>query len=151
MRKSDGTSAFTVPLMDAQSPEPTFASVRIEFADGTFREFHVYKPLRADIDISPGPLYDLPFQADLGAVPPGMIAPSLPEISVRIKAGHHPEFPVMTMDSRTADRAGTTAEMIRLLSSAYEALKMDGTDEATQVRRRHTMLVIGAFLGGMGR
>src|SRR5450755_4523559 len=66
---------------------PTFASVRVEYADGSFREFHVHKPVRADITIG-GLVRGLPdLDADLGALPPGILPPSLPRVEIRMEAG----------------------------------------------------------------
>ena len=96
-----------------QIPVVTFASVRAEFADGTFREFCIREPLRTEIDIT-APAYGLPdlHDADLGALPPALIPPELPRITVRIQAGISAGGQVMTVDSRRAMQPLTAARML---------------------------------------
>lgn len=99
-----------------QIPQPTFASVRVEFADGTFREFCIRNPLRTEIDIpAPArgllPLHD----ADLGALPPALIPPELPRISIRIQAGISRDGQVITMDSRRAMQPLTAARLLSMV------------------------------------
>lgn len=103
MTTQPGPQAAT---LGQQVPAPTFASVRVEFTDGTFREFCIHKPLRTEIDI-PAPAYGLPplHNADLGALPPALIPPELPRISVRIQAGISRDGQVMTVDSRRGEGA----------------------------------------------
>ena len=99
-------------------PVPTFASVRVEYADGSFREFHVHKPVRADVTIS-GIVRGLPdLDADLGALPPGILPPSLPRVEIRMEAGRDPRHPVLTIDSRT--EGGVVGRMLALLSEAFD-------------------------------
>jgi hypothetical protein len=108
---------------------PTFASVRVEYADGTFREFHVHRPIRADITIG-GLVRGLPdLDADLGALPPGILPPSLPEVEVCLKAGLDRNHQVMTVDSRTADPRAGRARMLALLSEAAGLRRMYGSDD----------------------
>ena len=94
-------------------PMPVFASVRVEFADGSFREFCIRKPLRTEIDI-PAPAHGLPslHDADLGALPPALIPPELPRISVRIQAGISRDGQVITIDSRRTMQPLTAARML---------------------------------------
>ena len=125
-----------------QIPMPTFASVRVEFADGSFREFHIHKPLRAEVDISMPPPLDL--TADLGAIPPGIMPPVLPEVKVRMKAGLDRNHQVITMDTRTDDSAGTIGRMLGLLSEAFDLHRSGSTDDLWLGWERRT----GAFLSG---
>lgn len=125
-----------------QFPMPTFASVRVEFADGSFREFHIHKPLRAEVDISMPPPLDL--TADLGAIPPGIMPPVLPGVKVRMKAGLSPHHQVITIDTRTDDSAGTIGRMLGLLSEAFDLHRSGGTDDLWRAWQRKTE----AFLSG---
>jgi hypothetical protein len=108
---------------------PTFASVRVEYADGTFREFHVHKPIRADITIDAlaRGLPDL--DADLGALPPGVLPPSLPKVEIRMEAGRDLRSPVMTIDSRTPDPRTDRTRLLALLSEAADLRRMYGSDD----------------------
>ena len=105
---------------DQQIPRPSFASVRVEFTDGTVREFHVHKPVQADVTIpSPAPRGML----DLGALPPALIPPALPSVEVRIKAGVSATRQVITMDTRAETQASVTGRMLALLSEAFDLRK----------------------------
>jgi len=112
-------------------PEPVFASVRVEFADGTFREFCVRKPLRADVTMST-PFHRSPIEADLGGLPVELIAPVLPEVEVRLKAGLDRHHQVMTFDTRSARSAGTIGMMLRLLSEAFDLRETHGSDDQAE-------------------
>jgi hypothetical protein len=132
-------------------PVPTFASVRVEYADGSFREFHVHKPVRADITIG-GLVRGLPgLDADLGALPPGILPPSLPRVEVRMEARQDPCHPVLTIDSRTADLAGMLGRMLALLSEAADLRRMygSGQDQPVDVWRQWEWIA-EAFLAELG-
>lgn len=131
-------------------PMPTFASVRVEYADGSFREFHVHKPVRADITIGAF-VRGLPdLDADLGALPPGILPPSLPKVEVRMQAGQDPRHPVLTVDSRTADLAGITGRMLALLSEAADLRRMYGSGHHPVDVWRQWELKAEAFLLELG-
>lgn len=138
---SEPASAFS-----RQVPAPTFASVHVEFADGTYREFHIHKPLRTEVTIA-SPIPELPIDGDLGALPVEIIAPSLPNVEVRMQAGLSPQHQVITIDSRADDLTGTTGKMIVLLSEAFDLLDGDGRDADWEDWKRKT----GAFLRGEWR
>lgn len=97
-----------------QIPKPVFASVSVQFADGTYREFCIRNPLRTEVDI-PAPDYGLPslHDADLGALPPVLIPPELPRVSVRIQAGISRDGQVITVDSRRPLQPLMAARMLR--------------------------------------
>jgi len=141
--ESRETSAMQAP--GQQIPAPVVASVRVEFADGSFREFCVHKPLRADVTIAhpiDHRLGDL--TADLGALPVGAMMPTLPEVAVRLKAGLAPHGQVITIDSREADPAGTAGRLLALLAEAFDLRETGAADDLWRGWERKT----GAFLGG---
>jgi len=109
-------------------PRPTFASVRVEFADGTFREFHVHKPLQADVTI-PLPHFPHDLNGDLGVIPPGVVPPGLPRVDVSIKAGITPEGQVITVDSRAEGPQALTRRMLALLDEALALRKTEAGDD----------------------
>jgi hypothetical protein len=112
-----------------QVPQPSFASVRVEFTDGTVREFHVHKPLRADVRI-PSPLAPGMLDADLGAFPVALIPPALPSVEVRLQAGIRPGGRVLTMDSRAEGHGSWTGRMLKLLAEALDLRKAGADGDA---------------------
>ena len=124
MSTEQGRQAST---LGQQIPQPTFASVRVEFADGTFREFHVHKPLQVEASIS-SPVDRLPLDADLGALPPYLIAPALPQVEIRMKAGRGVSQQVITVDSRNENAASVTGRMLALLAEAFDLRKSEADD-----------------------
>lgn len=113
---------------DQQIPRPSFASVRVEFTDGTVREFHVHKPVRADVTI-PSPATRGMLDADLGALPPVLMPRALPSVEVRIKAGTSATRQVITIDTRAENPASLTGRMLALLSEAFDLRKTEDDDE----------------------
>ena len=131
-------------------PMPTFVSVRVEYADGSFREFHVHRPLRTDITID-GLVRGLPdLDADLGALPPGMLPPSLPRVEVRMEAGINPRGAVMAIDSRTPDPRADRARMLALLSEAADLQRMHGSDDLWRDWERKTEALLLGLAGTDG-
>lgn len=128
-------------------PEPSFASVRVEFSDGTFREFHVHKPLRAEVVISPRGM-GLDLTADLGVFPAGMMPPELPEVEVRMKAGYAPNHQVMTMDSRVPDARTDMARVLSLICEAADLRRTYGSDDEGTISWRSWEARAEAFLMG---
>jgi hypothetical protein len=116
------------PAFGQQIPQPTFASVRVEFTDGTFREFHVHKPLQTDVTIS-SPLDGRELTADLGALPPYLMPPALPHVEVSMKAGIAAHQQVITVDSRTENPAATIGKMLALLTEAFDLRKTQAGDD----------------------
>lgn len=135
--------------ISADIPQPTFASVRVEFSDGSSREFHVHKPLRTEVDVTPL-LSALPITGDLGALPPRFIPPTLPEVSIRMKAANDPRGAVvMAIDSRVADPRASAASALALLSEAADLRQMYGSDDrATDDLWRPWERKVEAFLHG---
>lgn len=135
--------------MNDQYPVPSSASVRVEFSDGTFREFHVRKPLRVEVDM-PHPLRGLPdLSADLGALPVEILPPTLPRFEVRMKAGISAEHQVITMDSRREDPAMVTGRLLSLLGDAVDLFKQRSvTDPLTETRWRDWERKAGMLLRG---
>jgi hypothetical protein len=112
-----------------QVPQPSFASARVEFTDGTVREFHVHKPLRADVRI-PSPVTRDMMDADLGALPVALMPPSLPLVEVRLQAGIRPGGRVITVDSRAETPASLTGRVLRLLAEAVDLRKAGADGDA---------------------
>jgi hypothetical protein len=137
------------PVAPADIPQPAFASVRIEYGDGSSREFHVHKPYRVEVDVT-SPLSALPLTADPGELPPNLIPPVLPEVSIRMKAGNDPRGAgVMAIDSRTADPRASVALALALLSEAAGLRQMYGSDDkATDDLWRPWERKVEAFLHG---
>jgi len=112
-----------------QIPRPSFASVRVEFTDGTVREFHVHKPLQADVSI-PLPFYPGgAIDADLGALPVALVPPALPRVEVRIKAGISVSQQVITVDTRSESEASLTGRVLALLTEALDLREQQAGDD----------------------
>jgi hypothetical protein len=112
----------------AEFAQPSFASVRVEFTDGTVREFHVHKPLRVDVRI-PSPLAPGMLDADLGAFPVALMPPALPRVEVRMQAGLSVSRQVITVDTRAETPASLTGRMLALLAEAFDLRETEADDE----------------------